>query len=487
MGLLPCLAPVYGHSRAVAPLSLVSGASAIYALVRSGEYNGPCLRVVRASDSAEQDIGFNTSGFVDVGAARAFAGASAITVKTWYDQSGNGNDATQTTVGNQPKLNTEFGLHGFYGVFFGDIDSIFNGTYRYFNLPSGVSYNSRDYSCLAMVATGASGNIHPYFQNGPDAGNIYVSVFNRNTSVRPGVYAYLTSSYGFPVISPVPGPMESGFSFVGAVGGATNRKVYGTEHNGDGGIYTSSTANNAGTGTGGRIGYSVGASACFRGSMYAVAIYPSALDASDVATVKSEFERVWSPVAVQKTRALVFDGDSITEGYGATFQRNRTRLTYAALNDKTIGYYNMGICGRTADGNYQTRVNTLSYLTGDATDGAAVVLLTGINDIKNIGTSGTNVWNNYIAPYITYAVGLGYSVGVGTLIRNDNLTEAKETERQTLNGLIRANAAGLGAVVIDYDADSADITLPDGTHPNDDGYAIMSARELPAIRTMLNL
>lgn len=67
-------------------------------------YAGSCLRLRRASDNAEQDIGFSGDDF-DWAAAIAFKGASSVFVKTWYTQQG-GADLTQATTGNQPELDT---------------------------------------------------------------------------------------------------------------------------------------------------------------------------------------------------------------------------------------------------------------------------------------------------------------------------------------------------------------------------------------------
>lgn len=67
-------------------------------------YAGSALRVRRSSDSAEQDIGFDGSGNLDTTALASFVGANNGLVTTWYDQSGNGVNATQTTPGDQPPL-----------------------------------------------------------------------------------------------------------------------------------------------------------------------------------------------------------------------------------------------------------------------------------------------------------------------------------------------------------------------------------------------
>jgi hypothetical protein len=81
------------------------GAAAAYSLrLLDGDYAGAAIRVRRSGDNAEQDIGFDSGGEVDRDAIANFCSPGDGFVKTWYDQSGNGNDATQTTTGSQPKI-----------------------------------------------------------------------------------------------------------------------------------------------------------------------------------------------------------------------------------------------------------------------------------------------------------------------------------------------------------------------------------------------
>lgn len=88
------------------PLDLFGSASSAYSVrkVRTA-YAGSALRVVTsAAGNAEQDIGFDLSGNLDTAALLSFIGANNGTVKTWYDQSGNGLDVTQSTLANQPVI-----------------------------------------------------------------------------------------------------------------------------------------------------------------------------------------------------------------------------------------------------------------------------------------------------------------------------------------------------------------------------------------------
>lgn len=67
-------------------------------------YSGSAIRVRRSSDNTEQDIGFDTNGNLDESALTTFVGAGNGFVTTWYDQSGNSRNATQSTAINQPLI-----------------------------------------------------------------------------------------------------------------------------------------------------------------------------------------------------------------------------------------------------------------------------------------------------------------------------------------------------------------------------------------------
>lgn len=83
----------------------ISNVAAAYSLrkLRSA-YAGSAVRVRRSSDSTEQDIGFASDGEFDSSAFSSFVGGGTGYVKTWYDQSGNGRDATQSSNARQPRV-----------------------------------------------------------------------------------------------------------------------------------------------------------------------------------------------------------------------------------------------------------------------------------------------------------------------------------------------------------------------------------------------
>jgi trimeric autotransporter adhesin len=86
-------------------LDLISAiVAAAYSLRRLyASYTGAAIRVRRSSDNAERDIGF-IGEHLDVFALLVFVGNGSGFVTTWYDQSGNGRHATQSTAANQPKI-----------------------------------------------------------------------------------------------------------------------------------------------------------------------------------------------------------------------------------------------------------------------------------------------------------------------------------------------------------------------------------------------
>jgi len=85
-------------------LDTYTGAAAAYSLrLLRTAYTGDAIEVRRASDNTTQDIGF-VNNELDVTSLESFCSGTDGFVTTWYDQSGNGNDAEQTTASAQPQI-----------------------------------------------------------------------------------------------------------------------------------------------------------------------------------------------------------------------------------------------------------------------------------------------------------------------------------------------------------------------------------------------
>ena len=86
-------------------LEFYPNAAAAYSLRQLRRSVSPyAIRVRRSSDNTELDVGFNSNGNLDTAALETFCAGTDGYVSVWYDQSSNGNDATQTTTANQPQI-----------------------------------------------------------------------------------------------------------------------------------------------------------------------------------------------------------------------------------------------------------------------------------------------------------------------------------------------------------------------------------------------
>lgn len=135
------------------------------------------LRVRESAGSTEQDIGFSGS-LVDSASIASFVGSNSGFLRTLYDQTGNSEDAAQSTAANQPRL-VNAGVADAMAVFDGTSDSLSIsslttgaaqlGIYLKFKMPStsgvriifeqSTNYNNNAQSCVVFLDSAASGTI----------------------------------------------------------------------------------------------------------------------------------------------------------------------------------------------------------------------------------------------------------------------------------------------------------------------------------------
>ena len=124
-----------GYRYAVKPVYILDAlsvsASAAYStrLLRANN-DCPCLRLVRASDSAELDIWWH-NGWIDVSAVATFLAATTCVVSWWYDQTGNGRHTSQTTAANRPDY-VASSINSLPGLYFDGTD--------YLSLPAAIGF-----------------------------------------------------------------------------------------------------------------------------------------------------------------------------------------------------------------------------------------------------------------------------------------------------------------------------------------------------------
>ena len=82
-----------------------SGAEAAYSVRKlRTAYTGPAMKVQDAVGGATQDIYFDANNNLDEAAIISYGGSNDVFVQTWYDQSINGNNATQPSSLLRPKI-----------------------------------------------------------------------------------------------------------------------------------------------------------------------------------------------------------------------------------------------------------------------------------------------------------------------------------------------------------------------------------------------
>ena len=164
------------------PLDIVSntpcyGAYAAYRV--STSYTGPTINIRRSSDNATSDFYANPYGQFGTtvnGAGtslESWLGASTAYVVTWYDQSGKGNHATQTTTSQQPIFDSTK-----YRVDFTSGSS-------FFNLPSGTVPQGRSYNTVSgtYISTNSAART-TFISDNNSLESIYDTVMNATVTMN---------------------------------------------------------------------------------------------------------------------------------------------------------------------------------------------------------------------------------------------------------------------------------------------------------------
>ena len=122
-------------------------------------YTGAAVTVRRASDNATKDIGFDVYGNLQQGDLEAFCAGTDGFVSVWKDQSGNGNDATQTTPSLQPQIVSNGAVYltnGKPSIYFSDVEMYIPGLSGQNRLDVYMAYKTSD-NRFILFTEGAPG------------------------------------------------------------------------------------------------------------------------------------------------------------------------------------------------------------------------------------------------------------------------------------------------------------------------------------------
>jgi hypothetical protein len=159
-------------------LDLYPSAAAAYSVrkLRSA-YSGSAIRVRRSSDNTEQNIGFDGSGNLDTSSLTSFCGSGNGFVTTWYDQSGNGYNATQTTAANQPQIVSSGSVLTLTGIGSARPILSFDGTNDTFNI---TPITLGQFTSFYPNKKTASADLSIWMANNAVVGNPYTPVIYGN-------------------------------------------------------------------------------------------------------------------------------------------------------------------------------------------------------------------------------------------------------------------------------------------------------------------
>ncbi len=460
-----------GNNRTPEPLPMVGTAPlAAWGLTRViPGYRGPLARAVRASDSATMDISM-TKGVANTAAVEAWAAGTTAKIDKVYDQTGGGNDLTQTTDSKRPLLYSSAGRPVPFptGVPALTMDG------AAFDIPVGIAPSSRLVTVVAVTKSlrRTPNSIMQLYITGGSTNGLLLGYMTQGAGLKQQIYQKTTSDTGYEN-TPFFTAYRSGAS-------ATTLNQNGVKKTG-----TVAVANSL---AGGSIGgNSFGDTISFF-DMGAIVMYSAELSDADVTALNNWSDFVFG-TSKQATDLVVVAGDSISAGNGSTFNRNWPNLAWSGLK-KTVRMVNLGVPFQATPAMAAQYAAAVSPLYNASNTKNILAVLQGSNDLATGGTPAQAYTD--ISNYCTTARTTGFKVVVATMLPRTGITEA---DRITLNANIRANWATFADALADVGNDptmgvagaqnNATYYDPDHIHPTSTGYAIIAGYFRDAINSLL--
>ena len=153
-------------------LNRFPGASAAYSLRLLNPLYGGSAIEVRRTDNVSASIGFTEDGNLDLAALQTFIGSDSGFIKTWYDQSGDSRDLTQTVTSQQPVIIDNGSLTTV------NSKPAVNFTGNQFLTYNGAVINTYVYTVSKLTATTSLNTLLNTTFNAGDSGNIRINAAN---------------------------------------------------------------------------------------------------------------------------------------------------------------------------------------------------------------------------------------------------------------------------------------------------------------------
>lgn len=461
----------------VPPLSV--SALAMWGARRMVEgYSGSLYQLRRGSDDAMMAVPpADGSDLPDYDMIASWAGGAALFVISVYDQSGNGKDLAQPALASQPAFDLQKAVAGCVPFAFDSQLGTASGR-KFMTTGTTLAFNRQNISIWQVLQPQFSANTQMYWNlsSGGDGGAIVCNCYQEVST--PGLRYFgswntATGSAGLPRAQP---------SVVGHDLGTAALRTIVRETNVDGVAHSPSAGDCFTLGYAGQFG--TGYESCHH--CWATLLYPS-LPEPDQGELRTALEAIFA-VPVEFTSRIVFNGDSIMEGWRAGLLRSMPAQLAGLPGTPEI--FNLAVSGRTQSGEYASFGTFIAPLSTAAYGAGKCLLVSnaGTNDIHN-GDSAAALQANALS-YVADAQAAGFHVGLATLLRygtdTDNPGQRAAYGDWVLAGSSGANFAIDAATAADM-WDTGDTTYYlDGVHPTGAGYAsLASSRYGPAIAAAL--
>ena len=176
---------ILARARPVLPLDGVNAFAAYSTRKLRTAYTGPCMRVRETDGNTEADIGFRAN-VLNGDAVAELCGENSGFVTTWYDQSGNGRNITQSTNAQQPciydagALIANVGSNGRAGISFTS-----GGGANVHNLRSAVITQAQPFTVFSALRTGTLAAYSVLFDGNISSTGVRAIAFLQRADLSP--------------------------------------------------------------------------------------------------------------------------------------------------------------------------------------------------------------------------------------------------------------------------------------------------------------
>lgn len=435
----------------------------------------PCIDVVRPADGATLTIGFTADGALDRAALARFLGEATGRVVRWYDQSGHGLHAIASLAA-APTV----ALGRAQALVFDGMDAPDRpGGDRFMEIPRGLQVRLNHCSAFACGRSASSQTASVFFQLGARGATDRIVVggcLPGSTQIAALIGGRLAPSSRFPIQS------------LRVAGVTTQPDRAHVIHDEDG--FTTITPLPATTLAGGFIG---GCDLGLSGGVELASVI--VLDGPVFGPGDSNHDAIRAcqytalGIVPQTRDVYVADGDSITEGMGATGGDNYPRQMEALLTHPAR-IYNCGLSGDTLAGRDRNYAHLIAPLFGPRAGRNVLSIFAGTNDLA-LGASAASL-AAHLRSYCARARATGFEVIVATTLPRPDLGPAQQRELHTHNAFVRQEWRSFCDGVADMEADpdlasrAADPAyFADGLHPTSLGYAHIAQIMAAAVNSLV--